>query len=360
MTRVVFESVTKTYDTVRAVDDISITMESGAFTTILGPSGSGKTTMLSLIAGITEPSDGQIWLDNTNVTRIPAAERNIGLVFQSYALFPHMTVFDNVAFPLKLRNVSSAEIASRVDHALDLVRLTGYARRKPRQLSGGQQQRVALARAIVFEPSILLLDEPLAALDRNLREDVRIELRELQRTLGITTIMVTHDQDEALSLSDSVILLSDGAVQQIGAPSELYHQPANRFAAEFLGTATFLEGTWTGGQVRTNGGALLPCACRGFREGDSLCGVLRPNAIGLSPSPPGIAGTITDVDFLGEAVRYSAVIDDGPTVHALVVDQRTNFALDDRVYVSWNPENVWILPDCRSSQLSGAEPNAER
>jgi putative spermidine/putrescine transport system ATP-binding protein len=199
MTTVAFSHVTKRFGPVAAVDDVSLEVPSGEFATILGPSGSGKTTLLSLLAGILHPTSGSIVIGERDVTELRAAERNIGLVFQSYALFPHMTVFDNVAFPLRVRRRPTPEVRARVDEILALVRLDGYGGRKPHELSGGQQQRVALARAVVFKPDILLLDEPLAALDRKLREEVRVEIHRLQRRLGITTIMVTHDQEEALS-----------------------------------------------------------------------------------------------------------------------------------------------------------------
>ncbi len=242
MTTVEFAEVSKHYGDVHAVDGVSLRVETGEFATILGPSGSGKTTMLSLIAGIAAPTSGAILIGGRDVTNLKAADRNVGLVFQSYALFPHMSVADNVAFPLKVRRVAKSEIASRVKEALALVRLEEYGARKPSQLSGGQQQRVALARAIVFKPDILLLDEPLAALDRKLREDVRAEIHGLQRRLGITTLMVTHDQDEALSLSDRIVVLDQGRVQQIDTPFTAYHQPRNRFVAGFLGLANFIEG----------------------------------------------------------------------------------------------------------------------
>ena len=210
--------------------------------TVLGPSGSGKTTLLTLIAGLAGPSAGRIDIGGRDVTLLPAARRNVGLVFQSYALFPHMSVAANVAFPLSVRGLAAAEIERRVEDALRLVQLSGFERRKPSQLSGGQQQRVALARAFVFEPEILLLDEPLGALDRKLREQLQVELRQLQRSLGITTILVTHDQEEALSLSDRIVVLDQGRVQQIATPEDAYLRPANRFVADFLGTANLFEG----------------------------------------------------------------------------------------------------------------------
>ena len=266
MTTVELNQVSKHYGPIHAVDRISLRVETGEYATILGPSGSGKTTMLSLIAGIAAPTAGSILIGGRDVTWLPAAQRNVGLVFQSYALFPHMTVFDNVAFPMRVRRTGSAELKRRAAEALALVRLEDFAARKPHQLSGGQQQRVALARAVVFKPDILLLDEPLGALDRKLREEVRGEIHQLQRRLGITTIMVTHDQDEALSLSDRIVVLHGGQVQQIDTPINAYHRPNSRFVADFLGLANFLEGSLerSGGAcaIRLASGEAVPCEAR--------------------------------------------------------------------------------------------------
>ncbi len=232
--------MSKHYGTVAAADQVDLAVAQGEFVTILGPSGSGKTTLLSLIAGLNRPTAGRIFIGGRDVTDAPAQERNIGLVFQSYALFPHMTVLENVLFPLGVRRINGAAARSQALEALKLVRLDGLQDRRPSQLSGGQQQRVALARAIVFKPDILLLDEPLGALDRKLREELQVELKQLQRTLGVTTILVTHDQEEALSLSDRIMVLDKGRTQQVAAPAEAYLRPANRFVAEFLGIANFV------------------------------------------------------------------------------------------------------------------------
>ncbi|MBL8583731.1 MAG: ABC transporter ATP-binding protein [Rhizobiaceae bacterium] len=348
MTLVRFSNVSKSYGSVRAVDDLSLEVSSGEFTTILGPSGSGKTTMLSLIAGIATPTSGRIQLGERDITHVPAAQRNIGLVFQSYALFPHMNIFDNVAFPLRIRKIGGAELERRVAEALRLVRLAEYGRRKPHQLSGGQQQRVALARAIVFKPDILLLDEPLAALDRKLREEVRTEIRELQRGLGITTIMVTHDQEEALSMSDRVVLLSGGKVEQIGSPDEMYHRPMTRFAAGFLGTANFLEGKLNGtGDIVDANGQRFPCyKPAGWASGE-VCGVLRPEDIRTDGAEGFVSGTVRDVVFLGEIVRYGVDLDDGRRVHANISGARGRHSEGSKVWLSWDPARVWLLPDTK-------------
>lgn len=225
-----------------AVDNVSLVIPGGKFVTFLGPSGSGKTTTLMMIAGFTQLDTGDILIGGRPVTNIPAHKRSIGVVFQHYALFPHMTVFENIAYPLRTRKMPKDEIQSRVQKALNLIRLPDVGARYPRQLSGGQQQRVALARALVFEPSIMLMDEPLGALDRKLREQMQIELRLIQQNLGITTISVTHDQEEAMALSDVVVVMKDGHVEQKGAPRELYEKPETTFIADFLGVSNLIEG----------------------------------------------------------------------------------------------------------------------
>ena len=228
-------SVVKRYDTVLAVAGVDLSVRDGEILTILGPSGSGKTTLLKMVAGFEQPDEGRIRLGERDITEATPASRGIGMVFQNYALFPHMAVAENVAFPLEMRRMGQAQIKERVARALALVGLAGYEKRYPRQLSGGQQQRVALARAVVFEPPILLLDEPFGALDRKLREQMQLEVKRLQRQLGITALFVTHDQEEALVLSDRIAVMNSGRVEQIGTPFEIYAQPVNRFVADFIG-----------------------------------------------------------------------------------------------------------------------------
>jgi ABC-type Fe3+/spermidine/putrescine transport system ATPase subunit len=275
-------------------------------------------------------------------------------VFQSYALFPHMTTFDNIAFPLRLRKVPSAEVARRVEEALRLVRLEGFGPRRPDQLSGGQQQRVALARAIVFKPDILLLDEPLAALDRALREEVRMEIRALQRELGITTVMVTHDQEEAMSLSDRVILLSGGRVEQAGPPDAMYHRPATRFAARFLGTANVLDGQWQGGMIRSANGEGW-AATAALPEGAEVTGILRPDALRFVASGGMAHGRVIDVDFLGETVRYGVRTPAGTVLRVHVTGPQDRHRDGDIVHLAWDPARVWMLPGTLQS-----DPEADR
>lgn len=342
MTEVRFEAIAKHYGPVKAVDALSITIESGSFTTILGPSGSGKTTILSLIAGISRPTSGRIRLGARDITHLSAADRNIGLVFQSYALFPHMTIFDNIAFPLNLRGIPRDEVTRRVRETLDLVRLEGFETRKPDQLSGGQQQRVALARAVVFNPDILLLDEPLAALDRKLREEVRAELRTLQHRLGITTIMVTHDQEEALSLSDRIVLLKEGRIEQEGGPEDLYNRPATRFAANFLGMANMIEGSYADGYATNVAGDRLPCPVPGA-GGTRIEGVLRPEAVHISAGEGPVLGVIDDVEFLGGAVRYGVQLPGGTRLVSQAPGAHQAFRDGQSVALSWERDAVWLL-----------------
>jgi spermidine/putrescine ABC transporter ATP-binding subunit len=316
-----------------AADRVDLHVDQGELVTILGPSGSGKTTLLTMIAGLTDPTAGRIDIGGRDVTWLPAAKRNVGLVFQSYALFPHMSVFDNVAFPLSVRSLSKAETGRRVAEALRLVRLSGFEARRPAQLSGGQQQRVALARAIVFEPEIMLLDEPLGALDRKLREEVQVELRQLQRSLGITTVLVTHDQEEALSLSDRILVLDEGRVQQIGTPEEVYLRPNNRFVADFLGTANFFDGVLErrgeSCHIRLEQGEMVACADPGVTEGREVSAIVRPERIMLAadgarnPAEQGLSARVADVIYLGQSVRYHLETGHGQEIVTASTDRGT-------------------------------------
>jgi putative spermidine/putrescine transport system ATP-binding protein len=344
---IVFDGIEKRYGGLVAVERLSARVEQGEFLTILGPSGSGKTTVLSMVAGLTAPSAGRIHIAGRDVTDLPPQERRIGLVFQSYALFPHLDVFRNVAFPLAVRGTPRGEVARRVAAALARVRLTGLEKRRPSQLSGGQQQRVALARALVFEPDILLLDEPLGALDRKLREEVQVELKALQRELGITTLLVTHDQEEALSLSDRLLVLSEGTVQQVGAPDAVYRRPANRFVAEFLGIANLLQGRLTRGGLRLEGGdAVVACDAAGRAEGALVTAVIRPEQIRVSGAPA--AGALPAVFrqsvYLGHLQRWHLETAQG----ARLVAQAGGGAAPrpgEMLHLAWDPADAWLLPE---------------
>ncbi len=309
-------NVTKAYGTIRAMDDVSLDVAPGEFLSLLGPSGSGKSTILMAIAGFVKPDGGDILLDGRSVTALPPEARNFGVVFQGYALFPHMTVAENVGYPLKLRKVGKADIRERVARVLDQVHLTAFAERYPRQLSGGQQQRVALARALVFEPSVILLDEPLSALDKKLRAELQLELKALHARLGMTFINVTHDQEEAMTMSDRIVILHEGRIQQTGAPESLYRYPATRFVADFLGRANFLEGAVAGvsdGIVAVRHGdaeVRVPQPEGGAAEGRCLI-ALRPERIaithGTAAADEGqnsLACTVLSAIFTGSQVLY--------------------------------------------------------
>jgi putative spermidine/putrescine transport system ATP-binding protein len=280
--------VTKSYGAVRALDQIDLDIRSGEFLTLLGPSGSGKTTLLMVLAGFTRPDHGSLRFGDTEVVRLAPHKRGIGMVFQSYALFPHMSVGANIAFPLRLRGVSKPDITRRVEQALALVQLAGYAARRVDALSGGQRQRVALARAIVFEPRILLMDEPLSALDKQLREHMQIELRRLHEQLGMTTVYVTHDQREALTMSDRVAVINHGRIMQLDAPRRLYERPANRFIAEFIGESAFLPVERTNGVV-TYAGQRIEVADSPEIAGRCLL-MLRPERLRILDGAAGAPG----------------------------------------------------------------------
>jgi putative spermidine/putrescine transport system ATP-binding protein len=314
--------LSKRYGAQLAVDALSLTIEPGSMLALLGPSGCGKTTVLRMIAGLVKPSSGEIFIDGKQVTGVPVHRRNIGLLFQNYALFPHLTVEENIAFGLEARRISRGEIGTRVAGALCLVQLEQYAERLPAQLSGGQQQRVALARCLVVEPSLLLLDEPLGALDKSLRESMQIELRALQQRLGITTIMVTHDQEEALTLADQVAIMRGGRLEQLGAPMEIYQTPATRFVAGFIGVSNFFRGQIDrrdghAARVTTSSGAILTVTeCPAGGGGVTVA--LRPEAIAVTPDT-GISGrgfncvqgTIEQVIYRGFVSHIHIRLDNG-------------------------------------------------
>jgi putative spermidine/putrescine transport system ATP-binding protein len=343
--------VSKRYGPVAAVEDLHLHVDQGELVTVLGPSGSGKTTLLTMIAGLAGPSAGRIDIGGRDVTFLPAARRNVGLVFQSYALFPHMSVADNLAFPLSVRGIARAECERRIKDALRLVQLSGFEARRPSQLSGGQQQRVALARAFVFGPEILLLDEPLGALDRKLREQLQVELRQLQRSLGITTILVTHDQEEALSLSDRIVVLNEGRVQQIASPEDAYLRPTNRFVADFLGTANLFEGvleqTADGWGLRLDDGEVVACADPGVAPGRPAAAIVRPERVMVAPGEAdgGLEATVKDVIYLGQSLRYHLDTRQQKAVVATSTDRGGRFPAGAAVRLTWRPDDVWVIPE---------------
>lgn len=310
MAQVTLNQLTKHFDDTPVVKGISLTVEDGEFFSLLGPSGCGKTTILRMIAGFTFPTSGTIFFDDQDVSYIPPNKRNTGMVFQNYALFPHMTVFENVAFGLRTRKVPKAEMADRVAGALKLVGLSGLEARPVPLLSGGQQQRVALARAVVIEPNLLLLDEPLSNLDAKLREETRDQIRDLQKQLGITTIYVTHDQEEALAVSDRIAVMDDGICQQLDTPDVIYRQPANRFVATFMGKMNLWEGTLADedGQClfRHESGLTILLPQNTTMDEGPVFLAMRPQTIKLSPDVLGntTAGSVIDRQFKGATVEF--------------------------------------------------------
>ena len=355
-----FQSVIKRYGGKTVLPGLDLSVAEGEFLTLLGPSGCGKTTALRLLAGFEQPDGGAIRLDGECVDRLPPNRRNVNTVFQSYALFPHLTVADNVAFGLKMKKLPSAEIARQVREALDLVRLADCAASKPHQLSGGQQQRVALARALVNRPRVLLLDEPLSALDYRLRREMQLELKELQRKLGLTVIFVTHDQEEALSLSDRVAVMRAGTLQQIGSPREIYENPANLFVARFVGESNILDGIVTGLPepgaiaVQLDGLDCVLRTDRRFAVGDKLHVLLRPEDLRVKVVPDGVvpaghlAGAILEKTYRGMTLDTVIRLDSGKLLFACEFfdedDPSFDYALGQRVAVGWVPNWETVLP----------------
>jgi iron(III) transport system ATP-binding protein len=328
--RIAVHDLTKRFGSLEVVSRVGFAIGEGELFTLLGPSGCGKTTLLRLVAGFYAPDEGEIRFDERRVNEMPPHERGIGMVFQNYALWPHMTVFQNVAYGLKLRRVGGAEIEQRVRGALDKVQLAGLGERYPGQLSGGQQQRVALARALVLNPKILLLDEPLSNLDAKIRIQVRAEIRKLQKELGITTVYVTHDQEEALTLSDRIAVLNQGRLFQVGAPRELYERPANRFVADFIGINNLVDGTVrtvdaAGGRLTVDSalGALGALPNAQLRAGDRCVICVRPENVALGElagERNAVKGTIAFAAYLGNTLRYDVDLGHGVTFKADIRD----------------------------------------
>ncbi|SIO86800.1 ABC transporter ATP-binding protein [Nocardiopsis sp. JB363] len=358
------EGVAKSYrsgsETVRAVDGIDLEIARGEFFSLLGPSGCGKTTTMRMIAGFEEPTEGVVRLSGRDVNGVPANHRDVNMVFQSYALFPHMNVAANVAFGLRRRRVPKKEIKRRVDEILDLVELGPRAEHRPSQLSGGQQQRVALARALVNEPGALLLDEPLGALDLKLRQSMQVELKRIQREVGITFVYVTHDQGEALTMSDRVAVMNGGLVEQLGTPAQIYERPATRFVADFIGTGNLLPGrvenTDGAGPYRVALGsgttALVASLPEGAGTGTEVHLTVRPEKIRIGVEDPGgelttIPGTVSETVYMGASTHYQVALPGGAEV--IVHRQNSSDATlaatrGDRVWLSWEPHHSYALP----------------
>ena len=305
------DGVVKRYGAVVALGGVSLSVAAGEFLTILGPSGSGKTTLLKVVAGFEFPDAGRVTVGGADITDVSPARRNIGMVFQNYALFPHMSVARNIAFPLQMRGVPRSEIERRVIQAMALVELRGYGERLPSQLSGGQQQRVALARAVVFDPTLLLLDEPFGALDRKLRESMQLEVRRLQRRLGLTTVFITHDQEEALVLSDRIAVMDGGVIRQVGAPDEIYDRPADAFVAQFIGESNLLVGEIAApDRVLLDGGTSVTVHGLGGGRGRVRL-LVRPEKMAIDSATNRFTGTVVEAVYLGEAHKLRVRVAEG-------------------------------------------------
>ncbi len=302
------KNITKAFDGETILDNISLDIHDNEFITLLGPSGCGKTTTLRIIGGFEFPDQGDVIFMGDRINDIPPHKRNVNTVFQRYALFPHLNVFENVAFPLRERKVPKAEIKEKVDKMLKMVMLSGFENRRVTQLTGGQQQRVAIARALVNEPKVLLLDEPLGALDLKLRKDMQQELKKIQKNTGITFIFVTHDQEEALSMSDTIVVMSEGKIQQIGTPTDIYNEPVNAFVADFIGESNIVDGVMLEDYSVRFGGQTFHCLDSGFEKNEPVDVVIRPEDVDLVPAEQGqIQGTVTTVTFMG--VHNEAIVD---------------------------------------------------
>jgi spermidine/putrescine ABC transporter ATP-binding subunit len=345
--------ITKRYGDLVANDHVTLRIERGELMTLLGPSGCGKTTALRCITGQNIPDDGRVLIDGKDVTDVPTHRRNLGMVFQNFALFPHMTVFENVEFPLMIRRMDKAERGKMVMDVLKLIRLEGYAKQYPRQLSGGQQQRVGLARALVYRPNVLLLDEPLSNLDAKLREEMRFEIRDLQKRLGITAVYVTHDQEEALALSDRVAVMNKGCLQQVGTPTEIYGQPATKFVADFIGLSDFIPAKVTALEddsvvLAVNSERVTVPAVEGLQVGLDVLLFIRPNNVRILPAKErgegnNLTGTIDKSTYLGDKFDYRV------DVHGIEIRVQTHgaerFEIGEKVAVHLPYERCSVILD---------------
>ena len=346
------QHISKDYDGVTVLDDINLYIRKKEFVTLLGPSGCGKTTTLRIIAGFETPSSGKLLFEGKDILDIPPYKRRVNTVFQKYALFPHLNVFDNIAFGLKLKKMPKDEIKRRVQSMLELVNLTGYEKRHVDALSGGQQQRIAIARSLVNEPEVLLLDEPLGALDLKLRKEMQLELKSMQQRLGITFLYVTHDQEEALTMSDTIVVMRDGHILQIGDPKHIYDEPANAFVADFIGESNIFRGTMVRDELVAFAGREFPCVDFGFGENVPVDVVVRPEDITVVGEDVGqLVGTIRSVLFKG--VHYEMIIDCGE--FTFKVHSTTMQPQGSRVGLSIVPFNIHIMRPMDTPKREAAE-----
>ncbi|MCP4428141.1 MAG: ABC transporter ATP-binding protein [Chloroflexi bacterium] len=338
---------------VTAVSNVSLQIDKGEFITLLGPSGCGKTTLLRMIAGFEFPTSGDIRLDGEVINDFPPHKRDMSMVFQSYAIFPHLTVFENVAYGLKVQRLPKAEIIERVERVLGLVELEGFGRRTPDQLSGGQQQRVALARALVMEPKVLLMDEPLSNLDAKLREQMRYEIRNIQQKIGITSVYVTHDQVEAMTMSDRIVVINEGRIEQVGPPTEIYRRPNNRFVADFIGKANFVTGKVQGmenGRLSVNtlgGNYSVSAAADEFQAGQEVTLVIRPEMAQINPNGDAHAeGIVRQSAYLGNVIEYEVEVA-GELLSLVEHDPRrtTIYSEGEKIQVKFLDDCLYVIPD---------------
>ena len=341
------KNITKSFDGEVVLDNISLDIYDNEFVTLLGPSGCGKTTTLRIIAGFEQPDQGEVYFMGEDIAALPPHKRNVNTVFQRYALFPHLNVFENIAFPLREKKMDNAEIKEKVTEMLKLVALSGFEKRSVTSLSGGQQQRVAIARALVSHPKVLLLDEPLAALDLKLRKDMQQELKGIQKATGITFVFVTHDQEEALSMSDTVVVMSEGRIQQIGTPIDIYNEPQNAFVADFIGESNIVNGTMLEDRKVRFSGHVFDCLDAGFGKNEAVDVVIRPEDVDIVPEEKGmLKGVVTGVTFLG--VHYEIIVDIGGFKWMI---QTTDFVdVDERIGIYLEPDAIHVM---KKSQYSG-------
>lgn len=346
------QQVSKQFGAAYALRPTSLEVRKGEFLTLLGPSGSGKSTLLNLISGAYAASTGKILLNGADITNAPPRNRGIGMVFQNYALMPHMTAFDNVAYPLKIRGFSKADIKVKVMDALQRVGLAGFESRKPKQLSGGQQQRVGIARCIVYSPSIIMMDEPLGALDKNLREQMQDEIKTLHREIGTTFIYVTHDQEEALNMSDRICLMNNGGIVQLGTPDDLYFRPVNKFAAQFIGESNLLTGiAEAGGTLRlATGHSLAMPSGHGIGAGETCQVMLRPERIKVTEGQgvsagASASGKVTGVSFIGSMTTLTVELPDGTHLKTKLTSLPflSRYKVGDAIELRWQPEDLVVL-----------------
>ncbi|MBI0025029.1 ABC transporter ATP-binding protein [Bartonella sp. M0187] len=350
-TRIAVSSLKKKYGALTVIEDLNLDIKKGEFISLLGPSGSGKTTLLMILAGFEKATSGSVSLDGTHIENLPPHKRGLGVVFQNYALFPHMTVAENIAFPLKMRRYSRSIIKQKVQKALDMVQLSDYGKRRPTEMSGGQQQRIALARALVFEPRVILMDEPFGALDKQLREQMQLDIRDMHKRLGLTVVFVTHDQSEALTMSDRIAVFNKGNIEQIGTPLEIYEKPKTDFVAQFIGETNLIKGIVASIddnfiRMKINDTELKVTKINSVKLGEEIAISLRPELITLSKSPLAndnmLPGKVRDTVYRGEHTRIDVDTEIGKVI---VRSDRmnSNFVSNNHLIINFNANDCWIV-----------------